>query len=171
MPAVERNLAQAGRRAAEEWLETKVRPAIQANLGGTVLRVRTGKLKGSIRVETRRTAGKLTGLIFVAGREQAKVARIWEFTGHRGIRPKAGRPYSSGEYEVRPAHDPRARLRWRVGGPVSGRPVFARYVQPQKPRPFALPAVEAERKNWPEIAARYYKEAVIASLAGRRGKK
>lgn len=170
----------ATQKTAEEWLETKVKPRIQDNLnsGRGGLKSRTGTLKNAVTVSTKkRSDGGVDGFVNVSGKDTSKIARIWEITGHKEILPKAGRPYSSGEQflqkdgtlsEALPASDPRARLRFRVGGPVSGRHVFARRVKAEGPRPFIRPAIEQEAESIKEIARRHYKEAIIKSLCGPR---
>ncbi len=176
-------IKQATSQAAEEWLETRVKPRIDDNLrtgrgvaamrglgSSQGLRSRTGELANAITVGTEAGSAGVKGFVYVSGKEQSKIARIWEFTGHKEIKPKAGRPYSSGEYDVLSASSPRSRLRFRIGGPISGSFVFAKRIRAQRPRPFIRPAIEHERSSYGNIAFRHYREAVIASLAGPRGK-
>ncbi len=164
----EKDVRQATRRAAEEWLETKLRPAILENMSGKVLKTRTGRTKNAVSVRSTETSKGVEGLVGASTKEAAKVLRIWELTGHPEIRPQAGRPYSSGEYPVLPASDPRARLRFRIGGPVSGRHVFVKRVKAEKPRPVIQPAIQAQMPNYRPIAARYYRKAIIGTLARKR---
>ncbi len=163
-----KQVRQATRQAAEEWLETKLRPEILENMNGRVLKSPTGRTKNAVSVRSQETNKGVEGLVGARTKEAAKVLRIWELTGHGEIEPKAGRPYSSGEYPVLPAEDPRARLRFRIGGPVTGTHVFARRVKAEKPRPVIQPAIKAQMPNYKAIAARHYRKAIIGTLARKR---
>lgn len=119
-----------------------VQNAIRANITGKVLKAKPGgKLFQSLlQVGRIKPDGFIVGTNVVYG-------IAWEFGFHRkAIRPAPGRPYGLGEYKPLLKHnDPRARLRFHVGGAE----VFAREIPAATfaARPFIRPAITDNMKK------------------------
>lgn len=105
----------------------------RVNVSGKVLKVRTGRLRRSLRSYWKRTGRLVEWGVFT----NVFYGRIWEVTGRRAV-------------TIRPRN--KKVLRFTVGGKV----VFSAYARQkaQRPRPFLLPAVVDEQRNTERLAVR-----------------
>lgn len=122
---------------------------VQLNLTGEVLRVRSGRLRGSITVNSEQEGDTLVGRIG----SNVFYAAIWEFTGHKAytVYPKTARA-----------------LRIPTG---RGKAVFAMYarIPAVGPKPFIRPAINEVHPFIQAIHAERFKKATETNIEVRIG--